>query len=347
MCMLACVVRCAQVEATALALASDPLVPAPAPGATAVTDPPATLPFYRLTVEGGNYYSFAEVKSPDCALSVVEASSQFALTGDGSAEATVDGDVATCFQTPESNMDTYGATYIVYACSERTRDFTVDTANRCGYGPVTSYVVEWSWTSDGKNGTWYDLEDMLFSSATAPPTTPPNIAGGTTMPPAATARMDERANVRVFAGPDCSGAALWGVESMDMCYYEFPDGNFTQAAGRVGSIEILTTGIAASTYETCFYKWNEDDPRYLETFTAIGCHNLWPSSSGVGAIEVVVEGSQLCQYGIAQGSALIVAGAVLLGMYLLAAMCPLVSHAVFVAQCCVEQAKRKQIVFRD
>ena len=356
----------AQVEATASALASNTLVPAPAPAAMTTTDPPAKFPFYRLTLEGGNYYSFAEIESPDCALSVMEASSQYALTGDGSAEASVDGNPATCFQTPEFTMDTYGATYIVYACSARSRSFTVDTVNRCGYGPVTSYVVEWGWTSDGNNGTWYDLNAMLLlfpTSATArPPTMPPNsnsntkqqniiIPETTTILPVAYTtdeRVDERANVRVFSQPDCSGAALWGVESMDMCYYEFPDGNYVQAAGQVASIQILAAGVAASTYETCFYKWDEESPRYLQTFTEVGCHNVRPSSSWVGAIEVVLEDSQLlCRYGIAQGSALVVAGAVLLGVYLLAAMCPLVYHAVFVTQCCVEQAKRRQIVFRD
>ena len=338
-----------QSEAWALAVESNVLVPAPAPTVVTTTRAPIPDPFYRITLEGANYYSFAEVFSPDCTLAVVGYSSQLAESGNFSAAASVDGDASTCFQTPEANMSVYGPTYIVYACDARTRSFSVDTASSCGFGPVTSYVIEWSWGNDGaSDANWYALDDLIMPGA---PTTTTTQTPAATSSPSSTAttteRTDQRANLRAYSEPDCTGAALWGVESMDLCYYEYPDGNFTSADGKTRSVEVLKPNVWVSVYETCLFRWNDaGNPGYLDSFVTEGCHNV-QAGQFVGALEVVVAGSQLCQGGYAQGTAVMAAGVALLVLYTLCAMCPLVYHAVFVAQCCVEKQKRKQIVFRD
>ena len=334
-----------QTAAREIALDSNVLVPAPAPSITTTTRVQLADPYYRLTLEGGNYYSFAEISSPDCSLSVVTASSEMFQSGNFSAAASVDGDSTTCFQTPEMDMTAHGPTFIIYACDARTRSFTVDTVNRCGYGPVSSYAIEWSWTASA-NGTWRSLDNIPVPGQAATATVTTTSPSDTSDLVSTTERTDQRANIRAYSGPDCTGPSLWGVESMDMCYYEYPDGNFTQATGKTRSIELLSTGIWINTYETCFFRWDDDGPKYLESFSTPGCHNTALTSS-IGAIEVVSQGSQLCSGGYAEGTAIIAAGVILLLLYATAAACPLVYHAVFVAQCCIEKQKRKQIVFRD
>lgn len=312
---------------------------------------PLADPYYRLTLEGGNYYSFAEISSPDCSLSVVSASSEMFPSGNFSAAASVDGDDTTCFQTPEMDMTAHGPTFIIYACDARTRSFTVDTANRCGFGPVSFYVIEWSWDAS-PNGTWRSLDNIPVpgQATTATVTTTTSVSDTTGLDSSSssstTERTDQRANIRTYSGPDCTGPSLWGVESMDMCYYEYPDGNFTRATGKTRSVEILSVGTWINTYETCLFEWDDDGPKYLESFSTPGCHNTAPTP-GIGAIEVILQGSQLCAGGYAEGTAIIAAGVILLLLYAAAAACPLVYHAVFVAQCCIEKQKRKQIVFRD
>lgn len=333
-----------QEQARALALDNEVLVPAPAPEPTTTTAFVPPDPFYRLTVEGGNYYSFAGISSPDCSLEVVEASSQLSSSGNFSAEATVDNDPSTCFQTPESNMDVYGPTYIVYACSARTRSFAVDTANRCGLGPVTSYTIEWGWESDGANGTWFDLDDMIVPGATTTTTT--TTTATTVEYESTTPRFDQRANIRTFSGADCTRAGIWAVESMDMCYYEYSDGNFSKANGQTKSIEILSPNVWISTYETCFLYWDDDEDKFIASFSGVGCHNL-PSDASVGAIEVVLSESQLCYGGFIQGRTILIVGIVVLLVLALVAACPLMYHAYFVTQWCVPKAKRRSFVFKD
>jgi hypothetical protein len=301
----------------------------------------APNPFYRLTLEGGNYYSFGEISSPDCVLSVVEASSEVFSAGNLSAFATVDGDAATCFGTPEADMSIYGPTYIVYECAARTRRFDVDTVHRCGGGPVTSYTIEWSIDSDGSGGDWRPLDALILPATAADTiaTTSTTDVTTTQLVGRTTERVDKRAKVRVFSAPDCTGPGEWGAEAMDLCYY---------GVDEPASVEILQAGVWVNTYRTCFYLWDEQAPGFLQSFSTPGCHNFDAVGGAlVGGVEVVSAAAQACAGGFGQGHALLSAGIVLVCLYVIVALCPPVYYAARVLQTCTPKDKQAKIVFRD
>lgn len=251
-----------------------------------------------------------------------------------SAEATVDGDTTTCYMTPEQDMSVYGPTYIVYACSARTRSFNVDTQHHCDSGPITNYTIEWSLESDGNSDNWLSLNELAMPEIPIVTTTTTTTIA--TSFHTAEEYIDQRANVQLFTSLDCAGDSTFGIESMDLCYYGIKSPK---------SIQILKSGTWISTYETCFLNWDTDPPSYVQSITGQGCHNL--DGNTTMAVEIIMEGQQLCMGGFMEGIVILTTGAVLLLLYMVAAICPPAYYAANVLQVCTPLDKREKITFRD
>ncbi len=108
--------------------------------------------YVRLTFSGTNWLSFAELSAVGpgdevLPMSVVDQSEEYFEQGEWSAEATTDGDTATCYSTATSDQDSAWIEYDLGGVESVAR-FVLNNLDNCAYGPVTSVSVEAA-TQDG------------------------------------------------------------------------------------------------------------------------------------------------------------------------------------------------------
>ena len=110
-----------------------------------------------VQTQGTNWMTFAEFQAftkqgAKAQLTVLSQSTEHTKEGQWSAEATLDGNVHTCYCTKAGNEKT---AHIVYEMSKpiQVTKYVFDNKNRCSYGPVTEIRI--LGTTSGS--TWHEL----------------------------------------------------------------------------------------------------------------------------------------------------------------------------------------------
>ena len=112
-----------------------------------------------LQTQGTNWLTFAEFQAftkqgARAQLTVAGHSTEHVEKGQWSAEASLDGNVKTCYCTKTGSEKTAHIMYEMSKASQLAK-FVFDNKNRCGYGPVTEIRILAS--ASQKGGTWHEM----------------------------------------------------------------------------------------------------------------------------------------------------------------------------------------------